>query len=69
MLGLPVLDADTRAVLNIHVIRSLSALSAVTALRVGVAMLRAQGSRDEVPIMTDGGSDSTPPAFPAFYSI
>jgi len=58
-----VLDVETRAVLNIHVIRSLSALSAVTALRAGVAMLRAQGIHDELLIMTDGGSDFTSSVF------
>jgi len=58
-----VLDVETRAVLNIHVIRSLSALSAVTALRAGVAMLRAQGIHDELLIMTDGGSDFTSGVF------
>ena len=58
-----VLDAETRAILHIHVIRSLSALSAVTALRAGVATLRAQGIHDEVLIMTDGGSDFTSGVF------
>jgi len=58
-----VLDVDTRAVLNIHVIRSLSALSAVTALRAGVTTLRAQGIHDELLIMTDGGSDFTSGVF------
>ena len=58
-----VLNAETRAVLNIHVIRSLSALSAVTALRAGVATLRAQGIHDEVLIMTDGDSDFTSGVF------
>ena len=54
-----VLDVETRAVLHLHVIRSLSALSAVTALRAGVAVLRAQGIDDELLVMTDGGSDFT----------
>ena len=58
-----VLDVDTRAVLHIHVIRSLSALSAVTALRAGIATLRAQGIHDEILIMTDGGSDFTSGVF------
>jgi putative transposase len=58
-----VLDVDTRAILHIHVIRSLSALSAVTALRAGIATLRAQGIQDEILIMTDGGSDFTSGVF------
>lgn len=53
------LDVETRAVLHLHVVRSLSALSAVTALNAGVAVLRAQGIEDELLVMTDGGSDFT----------
>lgn len=54
-----VLDVETRAVLNIHVVRSLSASSAVTALRGGIDELRKLGIEEAVLVMSDGGSDFT----------
>lgn len=58
-----VLDVETRSLLHVHVVRSLSASSAVTALHVGLKMLRELGRREEVLVMTDGGSDFTSTAF------
>lgn len=54
-----VLDVEIRAVLNIHVVRSLSASSAVTALLGGIDELRKLGIEEAVLVMSDGGSDFT----------
>lgn len=58
-----VLDVETRCLLHIHVVRSLSASSAVTALHTGLKVLRDLGIQEEVLVMTDGGSDFTSAAF------
>ena len=60
-----VLDVETRCLLHLHVIRSLSASSAVTALHTGLKMLRDLGICGQVLVMTDGGSDFTSAAFQA----
>lgn len=60
-----VLDVETRCLLHIHVVRSLSASSAVTALHTGLQVLRDLGIQTEVLVMTDGGSDFTSAAFQA----
>lgn len=60
-----VLDVETRAVLKIDVVRSLSASSAVTALQGGMDELRRQGLEEPVVVMSDGGSDFTSHAFKA----
>ena len=60
-----VLDVETRAVLNIHVVRSLSASSAVTALRGGIDELKKLGIEEPVVVMSDGGSDFTSHEFGA----
>lgn len=60
-----VLDVETRAVLNIHVVRSLSASSAVTALRGGINELKKLGIEKPVVVMSDGGSDFTSHEFGA----
>lgn len=59
------LDVETRCLLHIHVVRSLSASSAVTALRTGLQVLHDLGIQEEVLVMTDGGSDFTSAAFQA----
>lgn len=60
-----VLDVQTRGLLHLHVVRSLSASSAVTALHTGLRVLRDLGLQEEVLVMTDGGSDFTSAAFQA----
>lgn len=60
-----VLDVETRCLLHLHVIRSLAASSAVTALHTGLKVLRDLGIQEEVLVMTDGGSDFTSAAFQA----
>lgn len=60
-----VLDVETRTLLHVHVVRSLSASSAVTALHTGLKVLRDLGLREQVLVMTDGGSDFTSAAFQA----
>lgn len=60
-----VLDVQTRAVLNIHVVRSLSASSAVTALQGGIDELKKLGIQEAVLVMSDGGSDFTSHEFKA----
>lgn len=60
-----VLDVETRAVLNIHVVRSLSASSAVNALRGGVEELKKLGIEESLVVMSDGGSDFTSHEFKA----
>lgn len=60
-----VLDVETRCLLHIHVVRSLSACSAVTALHTGLRVLHDLGMTEEVVVMTDGGSDFTSAAFQA----
>ncbi|MDO4244602.1 MAG: transposase family protein [Deinococcus sp.] len=60
-----VLDVETRVVLNIHVVRSLSARSAVTALRGGIDELKKLGMQEAVVVMSDGGSDFTSHEFGA----
>lgn len=60
-----VLDVETRTLLHIHVVRSLSASSAVTALHTGLKVLRDLGICAQVLVMTDGGSDFTSAAFQA----
>lgn len=50
-----VLDVETRAVLNIHVVRSFSASSAVTALRGGIDELKKLGIEEPLVVMSDGG--------------
>jgi putative transposase len=60
-----VLDVETRCLLHLHVVRSLSASSAVTALHTGLRVLRDLGIQEEVLVMTDGGSDFTSAAFQA----
>lgn len=54
-----VLDVETRSLLHVHVVRSLSASSAVSALQTGLETLRALGIGEDVLVMTDGGSDFT----------
>jgi len=54
-----VLDVGTRTLLHVSVVRSLSASSAVTALHTGLRVLRDLGVREQVLVMTDGGSDFT----------
>ncbi|MFD2608583.1 integrase, partial [Deinococcus taklimakanensis] len=51
--------------LNIHVVRSLSARSAVTALRGGIDELKKLGIEEPVVVMSDGGSDFTAHEFGA----
>lgn len=58
-----VLDVETRCLLHVHVVRSLSAGSAVTALHTGLKVLRDLGLQQEVLVMTDGGSDFTSGVF------
>ena len=58
-----VLDVETRCLLHLHVVRSLSASSAETALLHGLQVLRDLGIQEEVLVMTDGGSDFTSAAF------
>lgn len=58
-----VLDVETRCLLNLQVVRSLSASSAVTALQTGLRVLRDLGIQEEILVMTDGGSDFTSAAF------
>lgn len=58
-----VLDVQTRALLHLQVVRSLSASSAVTALQAGLQVLSDLGIQEEVLVMTDGGSDFTSAAF------
>lgn len=58
-----VLNVETRSLLHVHVVRSLSASSAVSALRTGLAALRTLGIREDVLVMTDGGSDFTSGVF------
>lgn len=60
-----VLDVETRAVLNIHVVRSLSASSAATALRGGAKELKKLGVEESLVVMSDGGSDFTSHEFKA----
>lgn len=54
-----VLEVQTRTLLHVHVVRNLSAGSAVTALHTGLNVLRDLGIREAVLVMTDGGSDFT----------
>lgn len=58
-----VLDVETRTLTHVHVVRSLSASSAVTALHTGLKVLRDLGIREQVLVMTDGGSDFTSGVF------
>ncbi|MEF2279425.1 integrase core domain-containing protein [Deinococcus sp. YIM 134068] len=58
-----VLDVETRTLLHVSVVRSLAAGSAGTALHIGLKVLRGLGLREEVLVMTDGGSDFTSAAF------
>lgn len=58
-----VLDVETRTLLHVHVVRTLSAGSAVTALQTGLKVLRDLGLREAVLVMTDGGSDFTSAVF------
>ena len=58
-----VLDVETRTLLHTHVVRSLSASSAVTALHTGLKVLRDLGICGQVLVMTDGGSDFTSGVF------
>lgn len=60
-----VLDVQTRTLLHIQVVRSLSAGSAVTALHTGLKVLRDLGIQEELLVMSDGGSDFTSAAFQA----
>jgi len=58
-----VLDVETRTLLHVSVVRSLSASSAVTALQTGLRVLRDLGIREQALVMTDGGSDFTSGVF------
>ncbi|WP_170928880.1 integrase core domain-containing protein [Deinococcus hopiensis] len=58
-----VLDVETRCLLHLHVLRSLSESGAVSALQAGLQVLRDLGIQEDVLVMTDGGSDFTSAAF------